>query len=128
MDKLQQAMKEVNEVLKKHDVIGMIYLADGETRGEFRYHLTDASWAKLEWEKVVNTKETGILSYANEAVGIRLKAKREESKDLNRTINAVYVLKGMMPQGHLILNDIIRVIETNFEVIKGKGEYKKDAT
>jgi len=120
MDKLQAAMKEVSEVLTKHDVMGLVYMADGETRGEYRYHLCEASWSKLQWDNVVNTKDRGMKSDAKKEVGIRLRVKKEEGKDLNRTINAVFVLQGMMPQGHLILNDIRKIVEVNFEVTSSK--------
>lgn len=60
--KLRSAIREIREVLKKHDCLALINLSS-KTHGEFLLHL-DSSWSVLKLEDVANGK-----------AGIRVKAK-----------------------------------------------------
>ncbi len=112
MNKLKAAMKEIENVLMKHDLMGILYLADGGQKAEYRYHITEASWSQLEWAK----DKSGVIN------GIHVQAySRSEYKKTNMTVNAAFSLAEMHLGGLEIIKSLTEVMDKNLVIEKDKG-------
>ena len=71
--KLTAAMKEIENVAKKYDLMGVFYLADGLENGEFRYQLDSQSWSNFKMHKNgIHFKAYGKSDKENETWTISL--------------------------------------------------------
>ena len=112
MNKLKAAMKEIENVLKKHDLMGILYLADGEEKAEYRYHITEATWSQLEWKK----DKSGSM------MGIHVKAYgKTEYKKTNMTVNAAFCLCDLHLTGLRVIRMLNEAMDENLDIEHGKG-------
>ena len=84
---LKSAMSEIDEIIKKYDINGAIFLADGKGNGEFKIHFETPTWSMARFLK---TKKSGneywhLKSY--------MKSKPVET---NRTISSIFNIEGML--------------------------------
>lgn len=103
--RLKAAMKEVENVCKKHNVGGTIILADGYRFSEYRLGIDIPSWSTarfLREGKVIHTQ-------------IYMKTKPEES---NRTTNMVIHLRDVTGQMFLMLDKLVKQYGQSVEIVE----------
>lgn len=102
-EKLRVAKKEIETVLKKHDIAGSIILADGEGMGEFGYFVTTPTWSGL------TPNEQGFR--------IQLKMKTDEGKlNANKTVNACVVLRDVLANQFVLADRLVKAIEDHVKI------------
>ena len=111
-EELKEAMKEIHSIIKKYDIMGTVFLADGLSHGEYASFKESPSWSMVRFIQK-NDKTVMHLKAYN-------KTKKEES---NKTINSLYVIRSMMGQMYMSDDKTISEIEKRIDIQKDDGKY-----
>jgi len=117
---LQTARKEIEAILKKHDIGGFISLQDGLGNGEFAAFVDTPSWSMIRF----------LPDGKDGAKRVHLKLYGKTKKvELERTINMLYNGQDVLGQLFMMVDHMkasiaphIEVIETGHGVVIPKGE------
>ncbi len=114
--KLQKAIDDIELILKKNDIMGMVSLADGESHGEFANFVQNASWSMIEFKDNHDGSMTAHLK-------AHVKSKPKES---NMTVNALIILQDMIAYQFSVLYEIISNAKEKISIVEDEGEWGKN--
>lgn len=101
--KLREAMKDVEAVLKKHDVGGFVSL-NSKTHGEFKLFVDTPSWSKVRW-----VKEGEVMH-----LKIHMKTTPEESE---ATVAMLYSIRDLCGQLFMQMDKLAGQVEQSVKVV-----------
>ncbi len=102
---LISAMKEIESVIKKHNIAGCIFLANGEGYGEFSFRIDTPSWSMAEF--IEQDGKTGIYLKAH------MESKRKETE---KTINSFFNFQGMIDNAKEVIDGLCKEVLKNFDI------------
>lgn len=109
--KLRQAMEEIKDVLKKHDIAGLVMLHTPPRHSEYLMHIVPSySCAKFE------LKENGAIE------GVRITAKEAETGREKRdqmvhdTVNMLHHFVGHLSKMFMILEPPYQMLKDRFDI------------
>ncbi len=106
--KLRSVMHELQGVLNKHDVGGLIILTNGEGNSEFRLFIDTPSWSTIRFIK--------------DGEGIHFKGhSKSKPVETNKTVNMVWHLLDMLGENFLRVDKIKKMIQSHFEIEETKS-------
>ena len=98
MSKLKKCISEINDIMRKYDVMGAVALADGEGNGEYRFNVDEGN---VTWSKVEVTSDGDLkikMRFSSE--------KLATEKTVNGLFNLDLPLKGMVSNMEVIKENI----------------------
>lgn len=113
--KLKAAMAEIEKVLKKHDIMGTVFLADGLGMGEYLFHWQEPSWSMF---RFLLDKKTGVIKGAH--TKMHMSSKKEETE---MTVNSLFIQRDLIGNAFLKLDAIINDWKTKVEIVEDRGEF-----
>lgn len=105
-------MKEIDAVMKKHDIAGAAFLSDGNGNGEFKIYADHPTWSMLRF--LPHGKNGGVAVHTK----MHMQSRPVET---NRTVNALFSTLDMMGNVWLMINDITKDFETKCRIEKTVG-------
>ena len=109
--RLKCASNEILQVLKKYDVGGAIFLADGETHGEYRLSVDTPTWSMIRFVK------------GQQVIHLKAHAKSKPF-ETNKTINSLFVLRDMLGGCFMGLDSLIKRTQELMNIEVGEGEWE----
>lgn len=114
-NELKKAMTEIEEVMRKYDIGGFVTLQDGLGNGEFKMFVDTPTWSMIRFLPKKNPSD-GL------AVHLKLYSKIKKI-ETNRTVNMVFNAQGVLGMMFLCIDEIKAKIQTQIEVVSGKGKF-----
>lgn len=100
--------KEISDILKRENIMGNFFIADGEGHGEYRLGLDIPEWSKIQFED------------RTVKIGIHMESDPVNS---NKTINALFNIRSMMDAVMQAHDAIVSKILSSVEVDEDDGEF-----
>lgn len=108
--KLKTAMKEIREVIKKHDIGGVIILNDGEGHGEYGLFLEDPTWS--------------TIRFMAGGRGVHMKAHmKSKALETARTVNMICNQLSLVINTYGILDKIKTMLTKNMDIEENIGRF-----
>ena len=108
--KLRAAMHEIADVLKKHDVGGVMILGDGEGHSEYRLFIDTPSWSTLRFIK--------------DGSGVHFQAyAKSKPVETSRTVNLIWGLLDVVGSKFMVLDKIKTMANQHLNVESDKGDF-----
>jgi len=111
--KLQKAMKEIEDIARKNDIMGVIALADGEQHGEFGNFIDLPDWS--------NVKFTHIDD-GSSRVDIKVYGKSMPT-ETNKTVNALVILRDIVGNQYMTLDKLVNMVKEKVDIQEDEGEF-----
>lgn len=103
---LQSVAQEIRAVLKKHDVVGSVMLADGLGHGEFLFNYHEPTWSQL---RFLPQDDGSVVVHT----ALHMKSKPAQTE---RTVNALVVSHDMMARCFMMLDEIRKQWEKHVKI------------
>ncbi len=111
--KLKEAMAEIKEVIKKHDIGGVVILNDGLGHGEFGFFLEEPTWS--------------VIRFMEGGRGVHVKAHmKTKTRMVTRTTNMIFNQLDLVVMAYGVLDKIKSMLSkhTGAEELGKKGKIR----
>jgi hypothetical protein len=100
--------KEISDILKRENLMGNFFIADGEGHGEYRLGLDIPEWSKIQFED------------RTVKIGIHMESDPENS---NKTVNALFNIRSMMDAVMQAHDAIVSKIISSVNIDEDDGKF-----
>lgn len=107
---LTNAMREIDLILIKYDLMGLTCLADGIGNGEYVFGIEKPSWSNFK--------------FLPDGRGIHFKGYAESDRmNTEKSVNAFMNLADLSQSGSHVITELGQLIEKQMDIVKEKGTF-----
>lgn len=108
--KLKVAVKQIEAILREHDIMGTVVLADGEGHSEWRLFIDTPSWT--------------MIRFLKEGAAVHIKGYgKSKPIETNKTINAIFSILDVTERVFLMADAIRKKMKETMDIEEDKGTW-----
>lgn len=112
--KLRLALNEIETVLKRHDIMGLICLESGE-HAEFKFHM-ETSWSMVEW-----IRDPGDEPHTARGIKFKLRKDPELHRNGELTTGAFMSLRSISARFFQLFDETIKQMREKMDIDYQQG-------